>query len=309
MTLSKNTKAQVGDLRITLAIATLGRPQDLGHSLNNISQQTRQPDKVLVSATGPGDIDETAVRQCCVPVKVLFGTKGLTRQRNLILDHLDDTDVILFLDDDFVMAPDYLQNLESLFFKASRIAVATGDVQADGIGGAGLTHDAARRILAAAPHSIAADLTEVNNAYGCNMAFRAAPIRDNALRFDENLPLYGWLEDVDFSRRVAAFGHCVKAASLRGVHLGTKAGRTSGIRLGYSQVANPFYLVRGAIMKPGHALRLAGGNMLANAVKSLRPEPWIDRRGRLRGNFAAIADLLRGSVHPLRVLDLERPDQ
>ena len=42
--------------------------------------------------------------------------------------------------------------------------------------------------------------------YGCNMAVRLAPMREHGLRFDERLPLYGWQEDVDLSRRLAAFG-------------------------------------------------------------------------------------------------------
>jgi len=39
-------------------------------------------------------------------------------------------------------------------------------------------------------------------------------------------------------------------------------------------------------------------------VKSLRPEPWIDRPGRLRGNLIAIGDLLRGRLDPARIQDL-----
>jgi hypothetical protein len=46
-------------------------------------------------------------------------------------------------------------------------------------------------------------------------------------------------------------------------------------------------------------------NLVANAVRSLRPEPWVDRRGRLRGNVLAVADLVRGRLDPRRVLLLE----
>ena len=48
----------------------------------------------------------------------------------------------------------------------------------------------------------------------------------------------------------------------------------------------------------------AKGTMDVVLLRSLAPEPWVDRRGRLRGNLIAIADLLRGRMHPLRVLDL-----
>jgi hypothetical protein len=44
--------------------------------------------------------------------------------------------------------------------------------------------------------------------------------------------------------------------------------------------------------------------MAMNLVRSLAPEPWVDRRGRLRGNLLALADLMRGRMHPMRVMEL-----
>jgi len=87
------------------------------------------------------------------------------------------------------------------------------------------------------------------------------------------------------------------------VHLGTKrSGRSPGKQLGYSQVANRIY-----IMRKGHmsALQAVHGNMkniTANLVRSLRPEPWVDRRGRLEGNALALWDWVRGRVDPERIL-------
>jgi hypothetical protein len=39
-------------------------------------------------------------------------------------------------------------------------------------------------------------------------------------------------------------------------------------------------------------------------MRALRPEPWVDRRGRARGNWLAMFDLLRGRVVPERILEL-----
>src|SRR6202040_3955084 len=89
--------------------------------------------------------------------------------------------------------------------------------------------------------------------YGCNMAFRLKPIVSHNVVFDDNLPLYGWQEDIDFSRRVLPYGRIVRSKSLRGVHLGIKLGRTSGVRFGYSQIANPIYLTRKGTMSRKHA--------------------------------------------------------
>jgi hypothetical protein len=39
-------------------------------------------------------------------------------------------------------------------------------------------------------------------------------------------------------------------------------------------------------------------------VHSVRPEPFVDRRGRLRGNLLAVLDLVRGRTTPERILEL-----
>jgi hypothetical protein len=147
-------------------------------------------------------------------------------------------------------------------------------------------------------------LEPVPGLYGCNMAFRIQYVRANQLRFDENLPLYGWQEDIDFSLQMAPFGRLVKSDRLMGVHLGVKAGRTSGVRLGYSQIANPVYLSKKGTMSWQHARKLISRNIAANLARSLYPEPWIDRHGRLKGNLLALMDLLRGKASPARILQL-----
>jgi hypothetical protein len=43
-------------------------------------------------------------------------------------------------------------------------------------------------------------------------------------------------------------------------------------------------------------------NLLANHIKSLRPEPYIDRRGRLYGNWVGIMHLATGRADPARML-------
>ncbi|MDO5758104.1 MAG: glycosyltransferase [Rhodobacterales bacterium] len=295
-------------MKIAVAIATVGRPQILGHAIRDLARQTRQPDRTIISATSFDDVDPSILSDRPARIDIIYGGRGLPRQRNAVLDALGDEDVVLFLDDDFMMAPDFLCRLEELMSAQPSIGIVTGDVLADGIGNAGLTPPQAQTILDRAmdePCPDLSDLIDVNNGYGCNMAFRCAPIRTHGLRFDEQLPLYAWLEDVDFSRRAAAYGRCVKAMALRGVHLGIKGGRTSGVRLGYSQVANPIYLIGRATMQRRHAARLISRNIAANLAKSLWSEPWVDRRGRLHGNLLALADLIRGRIDPLRVLDLE----
>jgi GT2 family glycosyltransferase len=127
----------------------------------------------------------------------------------------------------------------------------------------------------------------------------------HGLRFDERLPLYGWQEDVDLSRRLAEFGQVVQIDAACGVHLGVKSGRGSGLRLGYSQVANPLYI---SGKRRGYPFRRAvthiASNMAMNVARATWPEPYVDRRGRLRGNLLALFDLTVGRMAPERILDL-----
>jgi hypothetical protein len=79
---------------------------------------------------------------------------------------------------------------------------------------------------------------------------------------------------------------------MTGVHLGVKGGCTSGVRYGYSQIANPYYLWRKGTTRAGGALSQMVRNVLVNIMKSIKPEPWIDRRGRAFGNTNAIVTII-----------------
>jgi GT2 family glycosyltransferase len=237
------------------------------------------------------------------PVRIISGSIGSSAQRNAMIE-ATDADVVIFFDDDFLPAEDFLQEAERLFAGQPDVVVATGKVLADGILGPGLSFEEGVMHLSRAHlDSEPASLAPTYNAYGCNMAVRLAPVRRHGIRFDERLPLYGWLEDVDFSRQLAPHGDIVRATGLKGVHLGTKrSGRSRGKPLGYSQVANRIYIMRKGHMTPAQALQGSLRNIAANLVRSLRPEPWVDRRGRLTGNALAVWDWVRGRVDPERIL-------
>jgi hypothetical protein len=134
------------------------------------------------------------------------------------------------------------------------------------------------------------------------MAFRYSAVR--GIAFDERLPLYAWHEDSDFRAQVERRGLFVRAEALWGVHLGHKPGRVRGVALGYSQIANAVYLARKRTVPARFLAKTAGRNVLVNAIRSFRPEPFVDRRGRLLGNLTAMADLVRGRIAPERILEL-----
>ncbi|PSC04001.1 glycosyl transferase [Alsobacter soli] len=289
-------------MKLAVIIATYGRSSLVSRTLAHLEQQTRAPDLVIVSAPDASHLEPFTPSR--YPLRAVFGPPGLTKQRNRGLDALSEPfDIVTFFDDDFLPGQDYLAHVERGFAEHPEWAAMMGTVIRDGIMGPGLSFEEGVRLLAQAEAGSPGDRVHSQpSAYGCNMSFRAASI--GSLRFDERLVLYGWQEDVDFSRQVAKRGRIVQLESLLGVHLGVKSGRTSGVRFGYSQVVNPIYLMRKGTVPASVALAQMGRNLAANIVKSLRPEPFVDRRGRLRGNIMAAADVLRGRIDPEHVLSL-----
>jgi GT2 family glycosyltransferase len=290
-------------MRFAIGIATRGRAAILGEVLADLARQTRAPDRLLVCHVDATDIADLPAR--FPGVDFIAAPAGLPRQRNAILDAIADCDAVLFLDDDFLAAPDYLAVTERVLGAQPGCVVATGTVIADGAKGPGISVEEGRALLAAdrAPADPLAAAPHFNG-YGCNMALRLAPMRAHGLRFDEQLPLYGWYEDLDLTRRLGKHGSILRLAGARGVHLGTKSGRVPGRKLGYSQVANAIYLARKGSYPWNRALRSAARHLAMNAARAAFPEPHVDRLGRLRGNLTALADLLRGRMHPMRVLEL-----
>jgi GT2 family glycosyltransferase len=284
-------------LRIYVAIITLGRPAILRQTVDWLSRQSRQPDGIIVVGTTYADV--AGVCDSCPQTHVVFTHKGTCRQRNVALDLLvEKADIVIFMDDDFVPARDYIAKAEQLMRDDPALVGLTGQLIRDGAQSAEVSFEQAIHDVQAiaCPDAASHDCTWL---YGCNMVVRltAAP----ALRFDEHLPLYGWQEDVDYSSRLARFGRMIRSRELTGVHLGTRAGRTSGLRFGYSQVANIFYLRRKHTISWRHGFGLMTRNIVANVARSLWPEPEIDRRGRLAGNVLALSDRLHGRVDPMRI--------
>jgi GT2 family glycosyltransferase len=289
-------------LNIVVGIPTVGRSTVLCETLRELGRQTLRPDRIIVCGTNSADVE--GVSATTPDALVLLTKAGLPRQRNAVIDAAECADVVVFIDDDFLPHPGYLAEIARHMAENPSIVVATGAVLADGIGGPGYSPDTGRAILRQTklPKPTVA---RTFSGYGCNMAVRLAPMRLHNLKFDERLPLYAWQEDVDLSRRISAYGEVVRISSACGVHLGVKAGRGSGVRLGYSQIANPLYICR---KRCGYPMRRAmehiARNMLMNIMRSTWPEPYVDRRGRLRGNLLAIQDLLTGHMRPERILDI-----
>ena len=309
-------------LRTGLIIATKGRPEVLGRLLAHLGAQSVPPTRIVVSATGPEDIaaaDAAATQTLAdTPVEIIFGAAGLTAQRNrALLAIRDDVDIVTFLDDDFIPSRFWIERLQNVMAARPDIVSASGLVLADGAGFGGIDWADGLALVEARdrepdPASFADSTVRSGiGPYGCNMIFRAAAIRN--MQFDERLVLYGWLEDLDFSFRTAGAGwnsrvrwnSMIWTDYLWGVHLGTRTGRVPGVRFGYSQVANSWYLMLKGVLPPYYAARNILRSCIGNAVGYLRGgDPWRDRRGLLAGNLLALKDVMLGRGRPERAAEL-----
>ncbi|MDB5723773.1 MAG: putative glycosyltransferase [Novosphingobium sp.] len=285
-------------MRIAVIIASVGRASTLVKAVDRLADQTRPPDSTMLAVTCANDV--RGIEAARGEAHILIAPKGLCAQRNAALDVIGDgADILVFFDDDFVPALDYLEQVERLMEADSALVGVTGELVADGIHGAPIAFEDGASRLDGGERPAATAARPRRALYGCNMVIRREAARD--LRFDENLPLYGWQEDIDFSYQLGARGALVSDPKVTGIHLGVRGARQPGKRIGYSQVANIVYLSRKGTMQPGLGRRLLWQNLTSNVVRSVWPERGIDRRGRLLGNILAVADWAAGRVDPRRI--------
>jgi GT2 family glycosyltransferase len=290
-------------VKVCILIATTGRAAMLRQVAPHWLGQSRPADAIVISAASPADVE--GLSDIAPGIEVVFGPKGLPAQRNTAMRAVAGRcDVASFFDDDLIPSGRYLERLEALFSQHPDLMGVSGALVDDGVTRGGLEFQEGVAKVAAADAALPpldSPMHDISHMYGCNMAARMPFALD--VGFDERLPLYAWQEDRDFSKRLHAHGRVVRTAALTGVHLGTTAGRSPGKRLGYAQVANPWYFLSKGTMRPLEAASLVGRNMAANLLKSPFPEPWVDRFGRLRGNLTAVGDILAGRCAPERMLD------
>jgi len=290
-------------MRIAVVVASVNRAEEVGQLLFALRGQSLQPSAIILSVVSKTDLPEVLPPD----VEIVMGSAGLTIQRNRGLEMVvGRCEVVVFFDDDFIPTKDALQGIRKLFETYPDVVGGTGLVLRDGVGEGGISYESALEIIR---DFEAQPVLPIKNedylfAYGCNMAFRTSVIGN--LRFDENLPLYGWQEDMDFAAQISVQGKVIRTTAFAGVHRGVTKGRTPGKAMGFSQIVNPVYLVRKGTMTPKKALTLIIKNVLANHAKFFQPEPFVDRRGRLLGNWLGVLHLLQGKTDPTFILSCRK---
>lgn len=299
-------------------IATKGRSEILVGLMERLYQQTFLLEKIVIVGTCEQDFCRSQLEAVASPshlVLLVSPTVGASAQRNFGIRYLQricpsfpKAGVCIFFDDDFRPDSDWVKNAMYALNGNQAVVGLSGWVLADGIHDqVGISEAQAMEYLEGGKgpdlkhFTCVSSPTKTTSLYGCNMAVRAANLKD--CYFDENLPAYSWQEDRDLTGQLKEFGLCVFDPSCRGVHLGVKGGRVSGVKFGYSQVANMLYLLKKGTVDLATFLRMVPKNIIANIVKSIFFWKFrhVDYKGRLLGNSIAIKDLILNRVEPKNI--------
>ena len=101
-------------MKLGLIIASHRRPDLLENVLTRVMAQTRIPDEIILSVVDPTDVPDTA--HILAELRIIYGSAGLTSQRNRGISCLiDKTDLINFIDDDFIVGDEYFLNVQKIF--------------------------------------------------------------------------------------------------------------------------------------------------------------------------------------------------
>ena len=296
-------------MKTAVILSSIGRPQVLHETAIALARQSVPPLAIIVSL---GDEASALPATLSIPgVTVVHSEKGLTRQRNAGLAAASMAEYVLFLDDDAELAPNHLASMERLFDTRVDVVAASAPLVIDGLqAGYLLPREEARAAIARYPSEPRIVPGEAIS--GCNIFVRRQIAEE--VRFDERLPLSGWLEDFDFSIRCRPYGMVVWNLETCVGHLGMqRAGRERGFLVGYAHIANAYYLwQKGVIPSFGKLLARfwlpAFGRTFIGLLRRVfsRNAVWrrrFDHAGRLAGNAQALLDAARHRLRPERLLD------
>jgi GT2 family glycosyltransferase len=184
--------------------------------------------------------------------------RGLTRQRNLALRYVP-TDLVAFFDDDIVLEPGCLAELERVHREEKPPAVGVGAWMTGGPRSPDTIWRIRRALRCVAdlrPGSYQRSGMSVPWAFlppgevtveGDYLPGGATMWRTDAAldtQFAEDFSGYGQGEDLEFSLRVGRLGRLLMAPSARLEHLHAAAGRPDHFRLGYMAIRNRYLIHR-----------------------------------------------------------------
>jgi GT2 family glycosyltransferase len=303
-----------------VAICTYERPESLVRCLESVAGQDRRPDQVLIVDASHGAASVEAVSSW-PGISTVAGSvalfrvgdrlRGLTKQRNFALARAS-YDLIAFFDDDLVLAPACLRELESVH-RTRPEAVGVAAVIENQAGSQRMIWRV-RRLLGLVPdlkpgryvrsgfstpwglRRPEEGIIEGDWLGGGLTMWRTAPAR--SVGFNEEFSGYAQGEDLEFSRRACARGRLFTACRARVVDAHEGGGRPDHFRLGYMAIYNRYRIHR---MLPKRRFRDVAWFVYAWTVDTMLmaryvvvPDLWGATWNEVLGRMKAGWDLLRG---------------
>ncbi|MBO0662457.1 glycosyltransferase [Jiella sp. MQZ9-1] len=300
-------------MKLAVVIPTRNRPNELLRLLENLSLQTRRPDRVII-IDGSDEAERGAIE---TGARAAWFTVDLQRhwppsaaaQRNRGLSLVPaDFDLVALIDDDVTLDPQALaivcrwaQTLSSEIIglglnpEDEAAAAAPGRWKSSRLARwLGLYSDRVAVVTPSGWHTRVRrvdELTTVDWLSTCAVAWRVAAIRE--LRFDEFFQTYSYLEDLEFSLQAARRGRFVMLPDADYLHLPAPGGRNSRLWFGQIEIRNRLYIVH------KHGLSLSRFWLGVGIRAALTLVSMIHDAGeaaRLWGNLQEIAAILWGKT-------------
>ncbi len=223
---------------------------ELQRCLASLRQQTHLPNQIIVIEGGAA---RPSPAELVDGIEYHTSSPGITRQRNLARSLVrPDTDVVVYLDDDTVLATETLAQVQD-FFVSHKVAVGvTGSIE--GEAKAGLikrTFGRLALLYTAKPFGLTNGLFNIINRAsqpqtvdwlpGAFMCYRWPLVKD--IKFDEQLTGYGLGEDLDFSLLAKTRGELWVAPVINVRHEHSPSGR-DWRAFGVMRIVNRRYLRR-----------------------------------------------------------------
>tara|TARA_B110000977_G_scaffold196959_1_gene278409 strand:- start:3333 stop:4256 length:924 start_codon:yes stop_codon:yes gene_type:complete len=304
-------------MNFVVIICSVCRPEVMHETVQNVLQQDLLPEKILLSVSALNDVKQATLELDSRIEMAISPVKGLTAQRNYGVKYLadDSSEVTIFLDDDVELESAFFTKMLFLFTKHPDLIGASAETV---VGGQMVEREFAKQVIDQLP-PLSLDSLSIRTTgkhwicHGCNMFFRTRIFERE--QFDEELPLYSYAEDYDFSIRAARHGLVGRVAGVGFAHLTYLGGRVSEKRRGYSMVANNYYFLKKRVLHlpilKAH-VRFWFIVVFRETVKSAyfgligRDSGQIDYSGRVIGRCLAVWDILRGRCSPKEILNSKR---
>lgn len=257
------------------------------------------PARIIISV--PGERHVLPETLALPGMELLIAPPGLCAQRNAALRTIRDREgVIFFFDDDVEIETHYAEKMLQLFQQRPEVSLASGINLGSGTRPGSLTRESARELIKARlAASVTSGVRPARTGMGSRLAFRASLL--GSVQFDERLPLYGYLEDYDFSLQCRKFGDVVVNEECLMVHIETAAGRIGTRPRGYSEIVNPIYIYR---KKMGAEFGRTVAGALKRTLRNFLRCTDLNGRRQLEGNLIAWGRVIAGKTDPEYMLKL-----